>query len=1491
MALPPLDAGAVYVTLGARVDEYGFKRYDSLIEKAKAARSINRKLGFTYDDTELRKFKNDAQGLRDKTVKVKVEADDAGLRRFDQAAQATDRSVRRLSGSSRELSNSMGGRLRGILGDMVGSFSRLSLSIGFLSGRLENLARASLLLGPILLGVAGILAGLGASAGNAALGVGALGAALGGVLFANLPLGIGLFSRFGKVLEVVKDREKAVEDVAVAGAKAQDKAAAATDARGAAMRSLRDANQAQVRAERNLRDAVDDAREAIERARRAARDRANDEMRAEADLALVRADLTSDGRDVLDAEERLTDARQRARDANKELRELEKDGVRNNPQVVGAREAVRDANERVADSLKQLRRAGKDAAAAMAVPTSVYRSAERESNLTDVEKRLVRSIERIRKTMSTALAPAVDAIMGGVADGLDNLNPLLERFDELWENVGTTIGDALRSATEALNNDEWTSFFEETLGSSPAIIENLLGALGELFEIFRDIAQAALPELRTGLSDLREWLDKVSDSLTVTDARDAIKDMVDSFREWLDLARAVSELLFELFRTGADEGDGLANTLTRIIDGWTQGLKDNPEAFGDFIRKAADFAERLWEFLKPIIGGMATLVDHITELANLIPAGSGILTLIGYFMAARLLTGVNAFAALMRLMRTTFATGSVMAGLKAMVGLAGVTPDLDGDGKGDKGKKGGKKGRRGGRGAGDLAESIPFLGTLLIGGGIAASALGEKDPKKRDAMGLADQLRGAADSLGPEQFAQADQLGKLADQLERAVRAGDGGRIAQLTKDISALGGSIGGLSGKRIKDVASELEQLGGAPAKTPDEVKSAIHRLRNGTTSDLKTIRSNVNLTMGLIEKRMPEGSAEATQAMTDVFNANVDAIKDAMRDHRITVEEGNKEINRVVRAQLKRYGITGEKASRYMEGRDTLRGTTDPTTRGNPGTGAATGWVGGPNLFGADEEIVRVGRGEAILNFHQQRVVDSALRGHGVRGGLNDLFRGRNSVHSVGQYQGGMEPAMGFATGREGAGSLTGDLDMGPALKAALARMARETGISIYVQDGGRTLQEQAQRRAKYGSGAAAVSLKAPHVAGYAADITPGAAVFGKIARRFGIHFPLANWSVRPEPWHAELMSKSGGRSRGGGGGGMKVPTAIRVGRVQGGGAYQPLLQQAVDAAARGGTAFVRQLAGFAGGRPGAYSNPRRAGRHIGRSLSKLFNSAYRADARDLERLDQTFSDRDSAYGKTDEPLIIERPGQEPVINEAGVERRVKELRDLINLRDQMVVKIDALLTKLRKAVEVLPKMIARLAKARNAAKKGGAARSGYNKLLTLYRGNLEDYKDSISSLEGERVIATGDRTSLAEELGGLTGSRDAVNDALKSAQGTSDTPVDMSVRIREAMDAFNQQRVELFQAFGSNYINSGMRATYFNTPETRSEGFQYFGAGSGGMAPGGMVPVGGGAPGGRMIDGGPGGGLAAVRQLNVTIAEPPEDPHLWTRSLDWELRVMG
>jgi len=175
----------------------------------------------------------------------------------------------------------------------------------------------------------------------------------------------------------------------------------------------------------------------------------------------------------------------------------------------------------------------------------------------------------------------------------------------------------------------------------------------------------------------------------------------------------------------------------------------------------------------------------------------------------------------------------------------------------------------------------------------------------------------------------------------------------------------------------------------------------------------------------------------------------------------------------------------------------------------------------------------------------------------------------------------------------GMVSGDTDYLPELGRRLEAMARAVGRAIHVASGGRTMAEQAGLYASKGPwsptnpGVPPPNPNAPHIRGIAADISPGRDIFGAIAQKFGLVFPVGN-----EPWHVELAGGRGcmfgklaagalAAAGGGGGGGAAAWSDFAAPKTDMAGQIGAVVQATLNKVTQAANAKGAQLAGSFGG----------------------------------------------------------------------------------------------------------------------------------------------------------------------------------------------------------------------------------------------------------------------------------------------------------------------
>jgi chemotaxis regulatin CheY-phosphate phosphatase CheZ len=372
-------------------------------------------------------------------------------------------------------------------------------------------------------------------------------------------------------------------------------------------------------------------------------------------------------------------------------------------------------------------------------------------------------------------------------------------------------------------------------------------------------------------------------------------------------------------------------------------------------------------------------------------------------------------------------------------------------------------------------------------------------------------------------------LAPLRNRFRNLVKDGDTKGLSRLAEGARYIG--------TEFPKAASALQRFANRVDDTAQQsVKPQFQAMRRAAGESLETIERTTSRTSRQIARKLDTETTAGKEALAKNFRLAAQAVQKSMDQGRVSTEDGLAAIERLMRRALAQYGITGKEADRHLSGRDTKTGKPLDTGPDDPSRGMAKGGVldqglhmlGRPGTPGRDRipmmlngqpVIAAEGETVAVLNRHQRRKLDM------LAGGDLEAFIKAHPRPNHMAAGGVIEAAGGVGITRHSFPMVSGDTDFLPALGRALSAMARSTGTPISVKSGGRTLAEQAALFQAKGAwspsnpGAAPPSPNAPHVRGIAADIAPGVGVFGGVAGRFGLGFPMGN-----EPWHIQLIGQA-------------------------------------------------------------------------------------------------------------------------------------------------------------------------------------------------------------------------------------------------------------------------------------------------------------------------------------------------------------------------------
>jgi hypothetical protein len=205
--------------------------------------------------------------------------------------------------------------------------------------------------------------------------------------------------------------------------------------------------------------------------------------------------------------------------------------------------------------------------------------------------------------------------------------------------------------------------------------------------------------------------------------------------------------------------------------------------------------------------------------------------------------------------------------------------------------------------------------------------------------------------------------------------------------------------------------------------EMAASTRRNLQDIEARFRLMRVNLTATMGRLDRDTSERwdtiTHNARQAGSDIYNGVRKSFK-AMAD---AVYDG-----------LHYVGTSTNKVLRSFEA-DPVSFSLEKPSTGSGGNRAATGYLGMPGERGGDSIPIWVGRGEAVLNWAHQKMIEPALRAfYGF--GLPELFKSSTAYHA-----GGPQSIGGYAKG-----GFTGPFGSGSAFTAVANFARKKFGLSM-------------------------------------------------------------------------------------------------------------------------------------------------------------------------------------------------------------------------------------------------------------------------------------------------------------------------------------------------------------------------------------------------------------------------------------------------------------
>jgi hypothetical protein len=602
--------------LGADFDESAFRAWDREVTQARrgAARPIDAKLGADFDPRAVKAYNDELDRVEKRTRRRDLFQARLGGDFDENAFKAFERTLQDVTDAGRDAEGVFGGG---------GGGGGLSAGFGSLRGAIGPVAAVAAAAAPLLVALAGAATALAASLAAAIAGAGALGVGLVAALGPIAAIAAAVVQRAGVIQEAYKAIGTQQTKSAAQSTAAADQQRAAADRVKQARLGLADAERQVLRAQENLTEAerrgrreLDDLRIAAERAGLA---------QQHAGLALDQAlkQLAETEADPHATRLELRDAQLGVRDAREGLKQTRIERDRANADAKRGTDTVKRAHEQLADARRGAARASDQVTAAEHAATSATDkhgaaatdAQEKLAKLSATERHLLTTVRRTVDALRDTFKPATDAIFGSVDRALERLTPSVARLRKPLGEIGDAIGGVIDRLSKSLAGDAWRSAFSTFADTATKLVKPIGDAFGSIGDIFRDIAVAAQPLVLEFVRAFARFLGDIAGKTKDTDRmRGIIRDLVGHTKDWLRFLGAVGTLLFRVFNGGARDGHSLLNSLTRIVEKWSdflgtdKGQREMRQFFHDSVQVTKDLGRVIGLLLAPVAKAIGLII-------------------------------------------------------------------------------------------------------------------------------------------------------------------------------------------------------------------------------------------------------------------------------------------------------------------------------------------------------------------------------------------------------------------------------------------------------------------------------------------------------------------------------------------------------------------------------------------------------------------------------------------------------------------------------------------------------------------------------------------------------------------------------------------------------------------------------------------------------------------------------------------------------------------
>lgn len=523
-----------------------------------------------------------------------------------------------------------GGRIRSV-GNDIGALER---RFALLGRAMLGLMIASIIvfLQSFLSIITAVVAQAVALASSLTYAAGVLGGTFAAALTQVIPL-VGLLAaamqRLSLIGDAINEQDKIRQQQA--GKKEQQLKSEASandavaDAQRAVLKAQEELTEARAEARRELQDLILAEREAELAAKRASL--AYRDSRAALRDAVQSGDIGGLQNTELDVAE----ARLGRRRSQINLSRTRQDAGAARRGGVEGMERVRDASERLADAQRNLARAQRQAAESAATQSAAQEKlAFIMSELSPIERRLVRQLTRFRDRLEETFRPITDILLESFSRGIERAERVIfnNRIVEGFRDLSRETAAQVDRVSKVFTDNRAIEFWRNMLRESRRNLEPITDIFINLGRVWMNITEAAAPAFRRLLRDIvnltREWAED-------TENQERLERFFNQglrhLRAWGRLIRAIIGLWAELMGVSGDSAIKTIDDLTERLKEARENIRENKEAVKAFFDETSvgfgyiiDILVRLGEmflntFDAETIENFSQIIDNI-----LIPA-------------------------------------------------------------------------------------------------------------------------------------------------------------------------------------------------------------------------------------------------------------------------------------------------------------------------------------------------------------------------------------------------------------------------------------------------------------------------------------------------------------------------------------------------------------------------------------------------------------------------------------------------------------------------------------------------------------------------------------------------------------------------------------------------------------------------------------------------------------------------------------------------------